>query len=649
MKKLSFFLFFIILLTTKGWSQTDKTQLKSGNGSVKQVDKLNKEAETLWQSGEYTKGMKVAVLAQKMAHSIAYEKGEAYALNNIGIIYDYQGLYAESLSNYFKALPLQKKIKDENGLSYTYNNIGLIYSNQGNYKEALKNYNKALELREKNGDKSGLSSTYNNIGILHMYAKDYDLALKSYFSSIKIDSALHDEMGVSASMSNIGLVYMDQNDFEKAQEYFSQSLAIREKLNDKRGIANSCNNFGTLFQKQKKYDEAKKYLLRGLEIGQSMGAKDLIRYSYQILYNIEEEQGNKAQAFKYYKNYVSYGDSITNETNTKKQTEAEMQFKFDQQQAEEKLKEEKQNLIDQQQRQQQQYLLWTLLFIIFLILLFLGFINKQRKIEKDQKLLIHDQKILVEEKNREILDSITYAKRIQSAILPPDKLVKEFLTDSFILYKPKDIVAGDFYWIEPLKDKIIFAVADCTGHGVPGALISVVCHNALNRSVREFNLMDPAEILNKTREIILHEFQKSDDIVNDGMDISICSLDLEHKTLLWSGANSPLWIIKSNTKELIELKPAKQPIGQFTNYIPFETTSLTLDKNDLIYLFTDGFADQFGGEFGKKMKAKRMRELLLSLSEETMVTQKSKIELAFDNWKSNFEQVDDVCMIGLRI
>lgn len=631
--------------------QSDSVSGNNPNKGIsdKKVDKLNNESQRLWENSAYTNALKYAKNALLLSRKTGYLKGEADAYNNIGIIHDYQGQYAESLSNYFKALPIQKKIKDEEGLSYTYNNIGLIYSNQGNYKEALKNYNLAVELRKKNNDHTGVSSTYNNIGILHMYAKDYEKALENYFASIKIDSAIHDMNGVGASLSNVGLVYMDLKDYKKAHEYFSKSLSIREQLNDKRGIANSCNNFGTLYQKQKKFKEAKEYLLKGLKIGKQLGSKDLIVYSYQMLYTIEEEIGNKAKAFDYYKLFVTYGDSIVNETNTKQQTEAEMQFKFDQQQAEERSKHEKQELINKQQKQRQYYILWTLVFIIAMILLFMWYLNKQRKIEKAQRIQINDQKQLVEKKNREILDSITYAKRIQTAILPPDKLVKEFLADSFVLYKPKDIVAGDFYWIEPLKGQIIFAVADCTGHGVPGALVSVVCHNALNRSVREFQLLDPAEILNKTRELILYEFQKSDEIVNDGMDISICSLNLDKRILEWSGANSPLWIIKQGEKEIVELKPSKQPIGQFMSYLPFQTTTIPLTKDDTIYLFSDGFADQFGGDLGKKMKAKRMKELFISIQDQTMNQQKKSIEAFFDDWKSNLEQVDDVCIIGLKI
>jgi len=651
--KYSLFLLILLLISFPNdvRSNTDSIFFKLSNrvNTEKKVNLLNEESENLWKIGEYTNSLKFALEAQKCAKKINYAKGEAFAYNNIGINYDYLGEYVKSLDNYFKAIPLQKKINDEQGLSYTYNNIGLIYSNQFNFKKALEYYNMSLNLRKKIGDKMGLSSTYNNIGIVQMEQKNYKEALKNYQASIEIDSSLNEIYGMSGTYSNIGMIYTELGDLKTARNYYNKALQIREQMDDKRGIANSCNNIGALLIKQKKFEEAKIFFDRALKIGKEIGAKDLIQYSYLQLHNIFEQQGNSTLALENYKNYILYRDSITNELKTKSQTEAEMQYSFDQIKAEEKLKSQKEKLLAEQEKKQQKYILATLIVIILLILFFAWFLNKKRKVEKDQKLQIEAQKHLVEEKNKEILDSITYAKRIQTAILPQDKLVKEYLTDSFILYKPKDIVAGDFYWIEPLKDEIIFAVADCTGHGVPGALVSVVCHNALNRSVREFNLSSPSDILNKTRDLIISEFQKSDDLVNDGMDISICKLNFKTLLLDWSGANSPLWISKSSNNEMLELKPSKQPIGQFTSYIPFETITVQLEKNDAIYLFSDGYADQFGGEHGKKMKARKMKEFFISIKEHPMNQQRVAIDNFFEEWRSNLEQLDDVCVIGIRI
>ncbi|MCB9360814.1 MAG: SpoIIE family protein phosphatase [Flavobacteriales bacterium] len=297
--------------------------------------------------------------------------------------------------------------------------------------------------------------------------------------------------------------------------------------------------------------------------------------------------------------------------------------------------------------------------------------NEKNKLEQrviDRTTEVVAQKELVEEKNKEITDSIQYAKRIQNAILPPLKVVKKYLQESFILYKPKDIVAGDFYWMERIpsptlpKGKgvsppsgelegavILFAAADCTGHGVPGAMVSVVCNNGLNRSVREYGLTDPGEILNKTREIVIAEFEKSEDEVKDGMDIALCSLEQKDGSwkLKYAGANNPLWIIRNN--EIIETKANKQPIGKFDELLPYTTHTIELQKGDSVYISSDGYADQFGGEKGKKLKSANFKKLLLSIQNESMEKQKQLIDEAFENWKGNLEQLDDVCVIGVKV
>ena len=252
---------------------------------------------------------------------------------------------------------------------------------------------------------------------------------------------------------------------------------------------------------------------------------------------------------------------------------------------------------------------------------------------------------LLEEKNHEIIDSINYAKRIQTAILPPKKLVKEYFQKSFILYKPKDIVSGDFYWIETINNSVLFAVADCTGHGVPGAIVSVICNNGLNRSVREYGLSEPGEILDKTREIVIQEFEKSEDDVRDGMDIAICSLN--NNRLKYAGAHNPLWIIRNGV--LLETKANREPIGKFDTQLPYTTHSFDLKQGDSIYLFSDGYVDQFGGEKDKKFKAKAFKELLLSIQNQSMEEQKKIIGEEFEKWKGNLEQLDDVCVIGVKI
>lgn len=287
--------------------------------------------------------------------------------------------------------------------------------------------------------------------------------------------------------------------------------------------------------------------------------------------------------------------------------------------------------------------------IVAIIIAIKSYITKKKTAEtiQKQKEKVDEAYTQLEEKNKEILDSITYAKRIQTAILPPQKIVKEYLQESFILYKPKDIVAGDFYWLEHRDNKVLFAACDCTGHGVPGAMVSVICVNGLNRSVREHNLTDPGEILDKTREIVVSEFEKSETEVKDGMDIALCSL--EGNTLKYAGAHNPLWIIRKEKDYVEEIKADKQPIGKYDYATPYTTHSIELNSGDSFYIFSDGYADQFGGDKGKKFKTANLKLLLLSVRKEPMEIQKKLINQAFEDWRGEVEQIDDVCVIGVRV
>ena len=281
---------------------------------------------------------------------------------------------------------------------------------------------------------------------------------------------------------------------------------------------------------------------------------------------------------------------------------------------------------------------------------------EQKQEAERQKAEAEHQKEIVEEKQQEITDSITYAKRIQDAIMPSEEMIKKYLPSSFVMYRPKDIVAGDFYWMEPLSDhEVIIAVADCTGHGVPGAMVSVVCNNALNRTVREFKITDPGKLLDNTRDLVIEQFEQAksdthterDDTIKDGMDISLCYIDMKASKMLWAGANNPLWIIRND--ELIEIKGNKQPIGKFDPSTDFDTHEVEIQKEDKFYIFSDGYADQFGGEKGKKFKSSSLKKLFLSVHKEPIKIQHDSIEEQFDNWKGDYEQLDDVCVIGFQV
>lgn len=276
-------------------------------------------------------------------------------------------------------------------------------------------------------------------------------------------------------------------------------------------------------------------------------------------------------------------------------------------------------------------------------------INRQKEEAEIQRDEIQTQHLQLADKNKEITDSITYAKRIQDAMLPPLDVFRANLEKSFIFYLPKDIVAGDFYWMEKADNKVIFAAADCTGHGVPGAIVSVICSNALNRSVREFKLSKPSAILDQTLEIVIEKFNSTEDEVKDGMDIALCSFDPKTNILEYAGANNPLWIIRKDSQEIEDYKANKQPVGRYLKHEPFTNHSIQLNEGDTIYLFSDGYADQFGGEMGKKFRSIHFKELLISIQDKDMKAQKRMVEKSFYGWKGKLDQLDDICVMGFRV
>ncbi len=281
-----------------------------------------------------------------------------------------------------------------------------------------------------------------------------------------------------------------------------------------------------------------------------------------------------------------------------------------------------------------------------IIIVFRSYFQKRKA-----NFIISKQKEIVESKNKEIVDSINYAKYIQNAILPSDTIINNLPFDCSVLFKPKDIVSGDFYWIHQSEACIYIAVVDCTGHGVPGALVSVVGNNSLNRCVDEFKLTDTGKILDKLSQLVEETFDKSDKDIKDGMDISLLAISLSTNNqfeVQWSGANNPLWILKYNTSIIEEVKANKQPIGKFDNRVPFTTHQFKFNKGDQLYAFTDGYADQFGGEKAKKFKYKQLENTLLSIKDNAAQQQTVELNNKFMSWKNSLEQVDDVCFLNIK-
>ena len=639
----------------------------------------------------------------KIYEDIDDKEGVALSFNNIGLIYNDQGKIKEALDYYDRSLKIRDEIGDKKGVAFSLNNIASLYASQGKTKEALACYDSSLKILEEIGNKAGIASSLNNIGAIYNTQGQQEEALDYYTRSLKIRKELGAKEGIAISLNNIGYIYKDQGQLKEALDYFSRSLKILEEIGFKAGIATSLNNNGYIYDKLGKIKDALDYYNRSLKmqeelgnkagialslinigniyddqgqlnkalafgkksltIAQEIGSPDRIKASSRLLCNVYEKQGNGMKSLEMYKLYVTMKDSLSNAETQKATAQQQAKYAYEKQKTIDDAANEKQKALDgaekdkliaieKEKKETQQIVSGAISLGLILVIVFLLFVFNRLRVAKRQQKIIEQQKEAVEHahdelevKNQEIMDSINYAKRIQSAILPPAKLVKEYLRESFILYMPKDVVAGDFYWMEQANGKVFFAAADCTGHGVPGAMVSVVCNNSLNRSVREHGLMIPGEILDKTREIVVQEFDQSEEEVKDGMDIALCRI--EGMKLEYAGANNPLWIIRNG--EIIETKANKQPVGQFDNPKLYTTHSFDLVQGDTIYIFSDGYVDQFGGEKGKKFKSKSFRDLLLSIQQKPMEEQKKSIENTFQTWRGELEQLDDVCIIGVRV
>ncbi|MFI5203182.1 MAG: tetratricopeptide repeat protein [Flavobacteriales bacterium] len=605
--------------------------------------------------------------------------GISSALTGMGNIYYSAEEYDKALEYYTKGLEYDDKSENPGGKVVKLMNISNIYVNRNEFDKAEEYLKKSMEENEKTGNKQKKASILNLMGFFHNKQKKYEDALKECGESLKIS----EELGLlPQTMENQSCLYnanYNLGNFQEALNNYYYYIAARDSINNEKR-----NRELTKQQLQYEY-ELKETTLKSDQEKKELAHQEELKRK-QLMFMFERQQDvMKAEAEK--KELRFHEDMKRKQLamDFEKQQIAS-KLEFERKQNREKLEKEKvkkdlerKKIQNQAQKKITYWLIAGLsLMCVLAFFIYRGYREKRKanlvillqkeEVEKQKEEITH-KSLLLEEKNKEIVDSINYAKRLQEAILPPQKLVKEYLKDSFILYKPKDIVAGDFYWMEQREGILFFAAADCTGHGVPGAMVSVVCSNALDRAVKEFQITDPGKILDKVRELVIETFEKSESEVKDGMDISLCSLkfdvqgsrpgdnvkpqttNVEHAaaSLQWAGANNPLWILRKDAQELEEIKPDKQPIGIFSGATPFTTHHVIINTGDSLYLFTDGYADQFGGEKGKKFKASNMKKLIMQVRSQPMEGQYKVMNEYFESWRGSLEQIDDVCMIGVRV
>ncbi len=652
------------------------------DNTPEKVDAMNDMGNVYYYLDEYEKGEEILLKSMEMAKSINYQNGLGEGALTMGYIFLLKGQYSDALEKLTIGIEVFEAINNDNGLAQCYNVMGSINYMQENYEKALEYFEKAL----KYGDKITQSDSYVNMSQIYMSLESFSEAKKFSEMALELGKENEDNYVIASSLDLLGQVLTHDSQFQSSLEKLFEALDLKESLQDDQGTSATLYYIGLNYKYLNQIDTALNYITQSYETAKSIGANEEMRLSLSELAKLHAIKEDYSTAFNFQTMFIEINEAMRNDKASKKIAEMENQLA-------QKIKEDQILMMEQEKEHSEMMFkiyVWAGIFILLMILLGAGAIYKRytekkkahaemeakNHIIEQQKHVLLEQKHVLEEKNTEIMDSITYAKRIQTAILPSDRFFQEKLPEAFVLYKPKDIIAGDFYWLEDTGNKILFAAADCTGHGVPGAMVSVVCNNALNRSVREFSLLNPAKVLDKTRELVIEQFEKSESEVKDGMDISICAFEKgnEISKLEWAGANNPIWIVRKisqgnlkainlNENELqefepnktegdynlFEIKADKQPIGKYTKPYPFTSWSIEMKKEDALYVFTDGYADQFGGDKGKKFLGANFKKLFLKIQEAPIQNHKKMIDDVFEEYVQGHEQIDDVCVIGVRV
>ena len=580
--------------------------------------------------------------------------------NNLGLVFWKETKYRNALLNFKKCSNLDSILSLQNVI-FTYSNIGLVYRDS-----AVKVIE--IELQNKNFNNYKLKQHLNYLSsddsMFLNYTNLLDNSLK-YFSKCLNKPIKYYELGLDSLFFlekmylNISMTKFYKGNVKEALVDAKRAYKLSVEINDIDGQAellhmlaecyfNLNDNKSSLYYIEK-FDELNlkhNVQFSGLsekKIGISTSNRNLvISYIYKSL-------GNFKKALLYHEKALLTVDSFSKMSAQEDLFEFEVQKKyalkkqadsinFDKKIQFEKLAQDNLKLDLKQKESSRNYIL----IILVVVVLALGFIVSRLNV-------INKQRKVITTVNDEMNESIRYAQRLQEGILVPEELQKEWLAESFIYFKPKDVVSGDFYWLEAVGNKVYIAAADCTGHGIPGAMVSMICSSVLNKSLYEDFVSEPSKILDNSRALVEERFVRSKDKIKDGMDISLCVLDKKTNIIKWAGANNPLWVIKKDSEKVDATKADKQAVGYVENPIRFTQHEIQLQKGDSVYLFSDGFQDQFGGEKGKKYMVGKMKKFILSIQEQNMDNQLVSLDNEFNRWKGNHEQVDDVCIIGFRI
>jgi serine phosphatase RsbU (regulator of sigma subunit) len=589
------------------------------------------------------------------------KKGSAYCYNNIGAVFYDQGNYEKALENYFKSLEINELLNDQVMIASTLANIGGIYEGQEKYDHALSFYKRANAIANQSQDNRILADTYRNLGGIYTQKNNYDSAFIVYQNALDIYTKINDIRGTVVVYNLIAQTHVKRFEKEKeaqlvsnltiALEFYQKSIGINSQdLNDVDEMLLSYQGIGEVYLLMGQYRKAIDYLNKAKEMADEIESFSSLEVSHDKLSKAYAMLGDYKRAYQNHVLYKNWNDSLKSDQNVELLTQMSMQYEFDKQQKEQEFLAAQKELEYQQKQKRDKLVRMFILIGLFVVSVFSIQVFRSYQRKKRDNVLLEIQKAEIEKQKEEITDSIKYAKRIQTAILPSNQLAQEILTEHFILFRPRDIVSGDYYWMNKVGNKVIIAAADCTGHGVPGAFMSMLGVSFLNEIVNKNNTWQAHLILNDLRREVKRTLGQTgkEGEAKDGMDIALCVIDFEEMKLQYAGAYNPLYLFRAG--ELIEIKADKMPIGIYVKEKEsFTNNELDLQKGDTFYIFSDGYADQFGGPTGGKFKSKPFKELLGKIQDKNMADQREILNKNIDDWRGDIDQVDDIIVLGIRV
>ena len=523
-------------------------------------------------------------------------------------IYDHIGDYENAVKYATDAVESAEKIEEEEELSNACVSLGMVYNRINEYEKALELFKRGYELRLKGEQFHAAASSLNLIARTYSLLKKSYEAVKYYTESLDLREKINDTKGIPWTYMGIASLYENEKQYNEAVNNYTKALKLNKDNFDQQCDLQSHHGLGRVYLKIQKFDKSYEHLKSAKQIGDKINSKPLLYPILSSLSKYYEAKDDYKKSLEYFRQYHDLKEEVINLESLNRINNIRIEYDI------------------RQSKQEAE-------------------IFKLRNVE------LKEAYKNIEEKNKDLLDSIKYAYRIQNAISPPQNLVDELIPDSFILYKPKDVVSGDFYFVSKFHDRAIFAAVDCTGHGVPGALMSVIGYNWLVQGVREGEIDTPGKLLSYLDEGVNETLRQTADEsgVKDSMDLAVCTIDYKTNTVMYAGAYNPLYYVHKG--ELHEIKSDKLPIGVNEDGVVdiYTDHTIKLDKGDTVYIFSDGYADQFGGPKGKKFMYKQLREVILSVQDRPMAEQCEILDEILVNWQGDEEQVDDILVIGVKI